>query len=439
MGTTNFVIFGKYEKMKTKLLICSLFLLAISINAGAVILSKSVNAITDWTNGTEVSTNGTLIDAINWGNSDVDTTINGVKFKGSINGYCHEDGESFGNASFRWLEGDQWAWGGLLAIPGAYFTLGNSQLYGGRTGVINLKGGYIYELQIFMFDDRGGMNKTFDLDFYQARFSGEPTDNCGSWDATDETSMGAVTVANLGGAGTTPGVVVTIQFTIDGGWNGLVIRPNSGDGFYSGIQLRQLGFVDPFSGEQGVKINKVLSWSTPTYPNLDPAYTIKYDVYMDPNATKAATGNSAYKSMGQIGTSYDPTPDMQYLTTYYWRVDTHVKYQDRTDPNIVTGQILSFTTEPANTAPVVDAGKSIVTWLQAAQAGLVLDTPKLTDLEGDASVAWVVEPRFPELPGSVSFNNAAAVNPVVTISGTGIYKLTVTASDGVNPVSTDSI
>lgn len=436
-----FNFFRRYGNMRMKLIVCAFLLLAVSINTQAVILSSSVDNIMDWANGTEVSTNGMLIDAVNCGNAETATTVNGVTFKGSYPGAYHEGRENFGNASFRYLEGDTWAWGGLLAIPGAYFTVGNSQLYGGRTGVINLKGGYIYELQIFVFDDRLSTNKTFNFDFYQASFSGELTDNGGSWDATDETSMGSVSIANLGGGGVTRGVVVTIQFTVGSGWNGLVIRPNSYDGFYSGMQLRELVSFDPFSGQQGVAIAKVLSWSAPSDPNLDPSYSLTYDVYMDPNEANVGTGSGCCSqvSLGQSDTMFDPIPDMEYLTTYYWRVDTHAKLDYLSEPNLFTGQVLSFTTEQENTAPAMDAGKSIVTWLEAVQAGLLLETPVLTDLEGDAVVAWMAEPRFPELPGTVSFDDATLTNPTVTISHTGIYKLTVTASDGVNSASTDSL
>lgn len=423
--------------MRTKMIL--MFLLAMSISTQAVIVSSSVDSVVDWTNGTEVSLNGTLVDAINWGNAQTATTINGVTFKGSHPGSHHEGWESFGNASFRYLEGDTWAWGGLLANPSAYFTLGNSQLYGGRAGVINLKGGYIYELQIFVFDDRLYINKSFNLDFYQARFSGEPTANGGSWDATDEASMGSVTVANLGGGGATPGVVVTVQFSVGSGWNGLVVRPNSYDGFYSGMQLRQLASFDPFSGEQGVVIDKVLSWSAPADPNLDPAYPVTYDIYMDPNSANVAAGNCVYESLSQSATTFDPAPDMDYFTTYYWRVDTHAKLDYLSEPNVYTGQVLSFTTEQENTAPVIDAGNSIVTWLEAVQGGLLLNSPALSDLEGDATVEWAAQPRFPSLPGTISFDDASLTHPTVTITHAGIYTLTVTASDGVNPASTDSL
>ena len=135
--------------------------------------------ITDFAGGSEVSTNGVLIDAVNLLNDNVagvgvSTTINGVLFKGTQPGHFHEGAESFANASFVYNGGDGYADGRLWTSGGAYDTLADSQVYwiSMSVGVINLVPAQLYELQVFMLDDRSGINKTFPLHFQQATFTG---------------------------------------------------------------------------------------------------------------------------------------------------------------------------------------------------------------------------------------------------------------------------
>ena len=76
-----------------------------------------------------------------------------------------------------------------------------------------------------------------------------------------------------------------------------------------------------------------LSWDPPLGVT-DPVY----NVYMDPNllVLESRTG-TAYSSLGQTETTFDPTPDLQLETTYYWVVDV-----TNGDP----GTVWSFTTCP---------------------------------------------------------------------------------------------
>lgn len=206
--------------------------------------------ITDFENGTEVSTHGALVDAVNLLNDNVDglgvsATINGVLFKGTQPGAYHEGAESFGEASFVYHGGDGYADANLWTSGGAYDTLADSQIYnvdngnvntGDGFGVVNLIPGQLYELQIFMLDDRSGINKTFPLQFQQAAFTGTFDELDANMPAVE---IGYMTGVTIGGNGVTQanGEIATITFSIDAGFNGLLV--NTWDnGAFNGMQLR---------------------------------------------------------------------------------------------------------------------------------------------------------------------------------------------------------
>lgn len=220
-------------------------------NAHAATFSGSSTDITDFAGGSEVSTHGTLIDAVNLlnanvGGAGVSTTINGVLFKGTQPGQYHEGAESFANASFVYHGGDGYADAGLWTSGGAYDTLADSQIYnidngnvsyGDGFGVINLVPGQLYELQVLMLDDRSGINKTFPMEFHQATFTG----NADETSNVDPNAIGYISGISIGGNGVTQanGEIATVRFSIDPGFNGIFV--NSWDnGAYNGMQLRQI-------------------------------------------------------------------------------------------------------------------------------------------------------------------------------------------------------
>lgn len=237
-------------------LACSVALFA-SV-AGAATFNGVSADITDFVNGSEVSTRGTLVDAVNLLNANVDgigvsTTINGVLFKGTQPGAYHEGAESFAEASFVYHGGDGYADSNLWTSGGVYDTLADSQIYnidngnvnfGDGYGVVNLVPGQLYELQIFMLDDRSGISKTFPLQFQQAAFTG-------TFDELDQnmpaTEIGYMSGITIGGNGVTQanGEIATITFSIDPGFNGLLV--NTWDnGALNGMQLRT---VDALPGD----------------------------------------------------------------------------------------------------------------------------------------------------------------------------------------------
>ena len=220
----------------------------------AVVFIGSSADITDFANGSEVSTNGTLIDAINLTNDDnptPSTVINGVLFKGVAPGQFHEAGESFAEASFVYHGGQGYEDSGLWTSGGAYDTLADSQLfemdngninYGDGYGVVNLTPGNLYELQIFMLDDRSGIDKTFPLQFQQVIFTGSVDEFVPQDPAPPE--LGYMEGITIGGAGTTQanGEIATIRFSIDEGFNGIFVNTWDG-GAFNGMQLRSIPTV----------------------------------------------------------------------------------------------------------------------------------------------------------------------------------------------------
>jgi len=216
----------------------------------AASFSGSSADITDFAGGSEVSTVGTLVDAINLlnhndGGVGISTTINGVLFKGTQPGAYHEGAESFANASFVYHGGEPYSDSNLWSTGGAYDTLSDSQIYnmdngnvnvGDGYGVVNLVPGVLYELQVFMLDDRSGISKTFPLQFQQTAFTGN-FDELDSNVTSQE--IGYISGVSIGGNGVTQsnGEIATVRFSIDPGYNGLLVNSWDG-GAFNGMQLR---------------------------------------------------------------------------------------------------------------------------------------------------------------------------------------------------------
>jgi hypothetical protein len=234
---------------------CGAFAAATALAAtaahAAVFIGSSAD-ITDFADGSEVSTRGQLVDAVNLFNANVggvgvSTTINGVLFKGTQPGAFHEGAEPFAQASFVYHGGEGYADSGLWSSGGAYDTLADSQIYnvdngnvntGDGFGIVNLTPGAFYELQVFMLDDRSGINKTFPLQIQQAAFTG----NFDELDSnTPAVEIGYMPGITIGGNGVTQanGEIATLVFSIDAGFNGLLVNSWDG-GAYNGMQLRLL-------------------------------------------------------------------------------------------------------------------------------------------------------------------------------------------------------
>ena len=218
--------------------------------AEAAFFQGSHADITDFAGGSEVSTQGTLVDAINLAN-DGDpappTTINGVLFKGLAPGQLHENGESFAEASFVYnYHGSGYEDSGLWTSGGAYDSLADSQIYSlddsnkngdDGYGVVNLSPGVLYELQVFMLDDRAGINKSnITMQLSQVTWTGV---NNGLDTNFPPNQLGYFEGISIGGNGVTQanGEIVTLRFSIDPGYNGVTVN-SWNDGAFNGMQLR---------------------------------------------------------------------------------------------------------------------------------------------------------------------------------------------------------
>jgi len=150
-----------------------------------------------------------------------------------------------------------------------------------------------------------------------------------------------------------------------------------------------------------------------------PADTDPLDGKVDPNASKIITG-------------------LQKDKLYLWFVDeglTGNSGPDEADPTkIIWGNEWRFETEKS--APVVDAGNSIITWLEDGMTTVDLNGT-VTDSSGDvAMIQWsMLSP-----PGAaVDIANTAVAATTATLTETGTYMLQLYARDATMQESYDAI
>ena len=123
---------------------------------------------------------------------------------------------------------------------------------------MNLTPGTLYQLQVFMLDDRSGISKTFPLQFQQVKWAGNSDNIDNSSPATEIGYMQGITI---GGNGVTQanGEIATVYFTIDAGYNGLLV--NTWDnGAFNGMQLRTVGLPADYDGNGSVGPEDYAVW-----------------------------------------------------------------------------------------------------------------------------------------------------------------------------------
>jgi len=98
---------------------------------------------------------------------------------------------------------------------------------------------------------------------------------------------------------------------------------------------------DPPDGALHVDPKGILQWKG--------AESAIYDVYL---GTDPDFSGQSPVSAGQSETSYDPDPDLDYATAYYWRVDV----KDAKNGEVYEGTTWSFTTQGLASDPVPDDG-----------------------------------------------------------------------------------
>lgn len=158
---------------------------------------------------------------------------------------------------------------------------------------------------------------------------------------------------------------ITIDFGGDAGGGNCVIdeiRWGTSWGDVRGFTDAQAHNPVPASEQTLVAPDVVLSWDAPIAVT-DPVY----NVYVDPNRLIIETRtDTAYSSLGQTETTFDPPGDLELDTTYYWIVDVA-----NGDP----GHLWSFTTYPPTPVFVVNPVSQSVPEGSAATLTVVVVSP----------------------------------------------------------------
>ncbi|MHC4206071.1 MAG: LamG-like jellyroll fold domain-containing protein [Planctomycetota bacterium] len=202
----------------------------------------------------------------------------------------------------------------------------------------------------------------------------------------------------------------------------------------------------PANRAAGIPLDQALSWTTgldPNDPNVpNPAITghnlwlsIAYDPLNPPDApnwqdprvqviqipadTNPADGNV------DPNVSYSPT-GLQRDALYYWIVDESLGAENTEDwENIIVGALWSF--ETVTSAPEVDAGSSILTWLKEGTTTVDL-SGTVTDATGDVTATtWSVISSPPDT--TVDITDVSATATTATLTATGLYALELHAVD----------
>lgn len=205
---------------------------------------------------------------------------------------------------------------------------------------------------------------------------------------------------------------------------------------------KQAHAPQPSTGATRVPLDQVLSWTTGLDPNdaniPNPAITghnlwlsIAYDPMNPPDApnwqdplvqiieipadTNPADGNV------DPSVSYSPT-GLQRDALYYWIVDESLGAVGTEDwENIIEGAMWSFKT--VTSAPEVDAGRSILTWLKEGTTTVGL-SGMVTDVTGDVTATtWSVVSSPPDSTVSIANSSAAVTTATLTEIGTFVLEL----------------
>jgi hypothetical protein len=198
----------------------------------------------------------------------------------------------------------------------------------------------------------------------------------------------------------------------------------------------------PGIGAARVPLDQELSWTTGLDPNdpdiPNPAITghnlwlsIAYDPmnppverdWQEPIEVPADT-NPADGNVDPMA-SYSPA-GLQRDALYYWIVDESLGAADPRDwDNIIVGALWSF--ETITSAPEVDAGSNIVTWLKEGTTTVKLNAI-VTDVTGDVTATtWSAVAAPPDT--TVDIADTSAVVTTATLTATGVYALELHAVD----------
>lgn len=223
----------------------------------------------------------------------------------------------------------------------------------------------------------------------------------------------------------------------------------------AGVSPTQAHDPQPENGAKDVPVNVTLSWKTALESadpnsNPNPAITghnlwlsIAYDPANPPAAPDwqdpgvqiielPADVNPADGSV-DLTASYSPA-GLQRDALYYWIVDESLGAANPRDwDNIITGSVWSF--ETVTSGPEVDAGSSIVTWLEEGTTTVDLNGT-VTDPTGDVTaILWsAVSSPF---GATVDIANSSVAATTATLTQTGRYVLELYAKDAAQNEDSD--
>ncbi|MHC4325997.1 MAG: hypothetical protein ACYSUX_17145, partial [Planctomycetota bacterium] len=217
----------------------------------------------------------------------------------------------------------------------------------------------------------------------------------------------------------------TIQGFIDNGWvtaydgfGALQLDYDVKNPGKTTLEALHLLNPDPMDGSTVSAGSATLQWTLPE-PNA-PAGIVTCDVYFGTDSN--VEGNPKIinrQAVESVSVTLVP------LTTYYWAVDPYDDSISNTEP-IYLGPIFSFNT--FNTAPIVEAGEDIDTWIAEGPRVVQLDGV-VTDEDGGpgpATLMWTVIAE-PNESNPAQISDPAAANPTVTVTETGSYTLQLEA------------
>jgi len=164
-----------------------------------------------------------------------------------------------------------------------------------------------------------------------------------------------------------------------------------------------------------------LQWTLPE-PDV-PGGIVTCDVYFGTNPDVEANPKVVVRqAVESVPVALNPQ------TNYYWALDLYDSSISATEPFYLS-PISIFNT--INTAPVVNAGDDVVTWLDNGERVVQLDGV-VSDADGGpgpATLLWTVIAEPNEL-NPATFDHPNLPNPSVTVKEPGSYTLQLEAGDG---------
>ena len=176
-------------------------------------------------------------------------------------------------------------------------------------------------------------------------------------------------------------------------------------------------------------------WLSPPYDPANPA--TETDWWNDPLIQIVFIGADTNPADGQVDETASYTfAALQRDAFYYWAVDESLGAASENDfDKLILGNVWSFQT--ITSAPVVDAGSDIVTWLTAGTAIVDLDGT-VTDATGDVTaILWSVVASPPD--STVNIADTSLAVTTATLTAAGQYVLELHAVDAKQNEDSDQI